>query len=63
MGDPDMLNILLIAICLVLMTYLSHHWLGLTAEMQSENRHKRLTKHLDWQAPQTNPRRTGKLSR
>ena len=46
-----MLNAVLVVCCLILMSFLSHHWYGLTVTLHSETRHKRITRHLDW-APQ-----------
>jgi len=58
-----MLTTLMIMISLAFMAFLTHRWLEITATLQSENRHKRMTQHLDWQAPQNGPRRSRKLSR
>ena len=55
-----MLNLLFIVCCLVLLTYLSHHWWGLTAQLQSESQHKRLTDHLNWK-PKAEPEGKGKV--
>jgi hypothetical protein len=62
-GKTCMLTTLMILISLAFMAFLTHRWLGLTAMIQSENRQKRMTQHLDWQSPQNGPRRTRKLSR
>ncbi|MGI1663161.1 hypothetical protein ACRDNQ_13030 [Palleronia sp. KMU-117] len=44
-----MLTTVMILISLGFMAYLSHRWLGMTAEMQSSLRQKRMLEHLDWQ--------------
>jgi hypothetical protein len=45
-----MLTTVMILISLGFMAFLSHRWLGMTAEMQSSLRQKRMLEHLDWQS-------------
>jgi hypothetical protein len=52
-----MLSTVMILISLGFMAFLSHRWLGLTADIQADLRQKRLVQHLDWQAPAPSRRR------
>jgi hypothetical protein len=52
-----MLSTVMILISLAFMAFLSHRWIGMTAEIQSDLRQKRMLQHLDWQTPAPSRRR------
>lgn len=54
-----MLTYALVLCCLVLLSYLSTHWYGLTVDLHDSYRRKRITAHLDWMN-QPEPSRTKK---